>query len=95
MALALDGMQSLPGSDTPQNKGSLFYQTLRKVCILINQISTQLALADSPQKRNIIPLALVRDVRRDGKPVFDWRGNACLELLQNDMGGQGRALEAL
>ncbi|CAJ1443945.1 unnamed protein product [Effrenium voratum] len=34
---------------------------------------------DSPQKRNIIPLPLVRDVRRDGKPVFDWRGNACLD----------------
>ena len=86
---------------TPQNKASLFYQTLHKVCVLINrlegplvigavaatvQIGTQLALADSPQKRNIIPLPLVRAVRRDGKPVFDWRGNACLELLQNDMG---------
>ena len=86
VALVLDGMQSLHGSDTPQNKGSLFYQTLRKVCVLINrlegplvlgavvatvQIGTQLALADSPQKRNIVPLPLVRDVRRDGKPVFD------------------------
>ena len=44
VVLVLDGMQSLHGSDTPQNKGSLFYQTLRKVCVLINRLEGPLVL---------------------------------------------------
>ena len=34
-------------------------------------------------------------VQRGGQPVFNFSGNRLLELVEQDMGGHGRALEAL
>ena len=111
--LALDGMQSLPGFDSPTDKTSLFYKTISKLCQLTTrddgpltivamtatvQLGVQFALADSPQKRHYVKLPLVDKVCRNGKAVFNFTGalhNEVLQLLQSDMDGHGRALEAL
>lgn len=108
--VALDGMQFLPGFDSPTDKTSLFYKTIRKLCQLTTrddgpltiaamaatvQLGVEFALADSPQKRHYVMLPLVDKVCRNGKAVFNFTGNEVLQLLQSDMGGHGRALEAL
>ena len=110
LSLAVDGLHNLPGSENMSNKETPFYNTLQKICECVNrqegplvvaavsatvQVSVEAALADSPQSRIFIQLPLVDVVQRGGQPVFNFSGNRLLELVEQDMGGHGRALEAL
>jgi hypothetical protein len=110
LSLAVDGLHNLPGSENMSNKETPFYTTLQKICEFVNrqegplvvaavsatvQVSIEAALADSPQSRIFIQLPLVDVVQRGGEPVFNFSGNRLLELVEQDMGGHGRALEAL
>ena len=110
LSLAVDGLHNLPGSESMSNKETPFYKTLHKICEFVNrqegplvvaavsatvQASVEAALADSPQSRIFIQLPLVDVVQRGGEPVFNFSGNRLLELMEQDMGGHGRALEEL
>lgn len=110
LSLAVDGLHNLPGSENMSNKETPFYKTLQKICEFVNrqegplvvaavsatvQVSVEAALADSPQSRIFIQLPLVDVVQRGGEPVFNFSGNRLLELMEQDMGGHGRALEEL
>ena len=110
LSLAVDGLHNLPGSESMSNKETPFYKTLQKICEFVNrqegplvvaavsatvQVSVEAALADSPQSRIFIQLPLVDVVQRGGEPVFNFSGNRLLELMEQDMGGHGRALEEL
>jgi len=108
--LGIDGLQMLPGFDEPRRKDTVFYRTLQAVCRLVNdtdgpffvgvvaatvQNCIEQALASSPQARVFIDLPLVDHVSLQGKPVLNVIGDKLLRLLVKDMGGHGRALEAL
>ena len=103
-------MHNVLGSEDMSNKNTSFYKTLQRICEFVNrqegplvvaavsatvQVSIEAALADSPQSRIFIQLPLVDVVQRGGQPVFNFSGNRLLKLVEQDMGGHGRALEAL
>ena len=107
--LALDGIQAFPGFDKPTNKETFFYKSICSVCAVVSrgdgpmvigalsatvQVGMTFALADSPQARHYVSLPLLDEVCRSGKKVFDFEDDV-FKLLYDDMGGHGRALEAL
>jgi hypothetical protein len=109
--IGIDGMQKLDGFEERSEKTGKqkpFYRIMAHVSSLVNHKegplviglmaateSLQTALADSPQRRVNLTLPVVTNVTRLGKPVFDTRDDPLLGLLLQDMGGHGRAVEAL
>ncbi|CAJ1384094.1 unnamed protein product [Effrenium voratum] len=109
VVIGVDGMQGLPGfterSDAA-GKDLPFYQVMQEVCRLINQIegpfvvacvaalqNVKSGLAGSPQARVFLELPRVTAVTRNKQPVLP--GHRLKDLLVEDMGGHGRALECL
>lgn len=106
--LAVDGLQEVPGAGT--DKTSKLYQAMQYVCGFVNRDEDPLVIgavgattpkpvqetiADSPQDRVFIDLPPVSSVTRGGCQVFNTVEDLLLGLLVQDMGGHGRALEAL
>ncbi|CAJ1458204.1 unnamed protein product [Effrenium voratum] len=109
VVIGVDGMQGLPGftehSDAA-GKDLPFYQVMQEVCRLINQIegpfvvacvaalqNVKSGLAGSPHARVFLELPRVTAVTRNKQPVLP--GHRLKDLLVEDMGGHGRALECL
>ncbi|CAJ1402000.1 unnamed protein product [Effrenium voratum] len=109
VVIGVDGMQGLPGfterSDAA-GKDLPFYQVMQEVCRLINQMegpfvvacvaalqNVKSGLAGSPQARVFLELPRVTAVTRNKQPVLP--GHRLKDLLVEDMGGHGRALECL
>ncbi|CAJ1454595.1 unnamed protein product [Effrenium voratum] len=109
VVIGVDGMQGLPGftdrSDAA-GKDLPFYQVMQEVCRLVNQMegpfvvacvaalqNVKSGLAGSPQARVFLELPRVTAVTRNKQPVLP--GHRLKDLLIEDMGGHGRALECL
>ncbi|CAJ1460105.1 unnamed protein product [Effrenium voratum] len=109
VVIGVDGMQGLPGfterSDAA-GKDLPFYQVMQEVCRLVNQVegpfvvacvaalqNVKSGLAGSPQARVFLELPRVTAVTRNKQPVLP--GHRLKDLLVEDMGGHGRALECL
>ncbi|CAJ1398025.1 unnamed protein product [Effrenium voratum] len=109
VVIGVDGMQGLPGfadrSDAA-GKDLPFYQVMQEVCRLVDQVegpfvvacvaalqNVKSGLAGSPQARVFLELPRVTAVTRNKQPVLP--GHRLKDLLVEDMGGHGRALECL
>ncbi|CAE7512777.1 CRN108 [Symbiodinium sp. CCMP2592] len=109
VVLGVDGMQGLEGFDLrAQKPGNVtaFYQVMLEVCRLVNQKASPLVvgcvsatqtldhgLACSPQRRYRLALPHVTRVEENGEDKVP--PHKLKDLLVRDMGGHGRALEAL
>lgn len=102
IVLLIDGLQKLPHE--LRSKISQFYASFSCLSQLVNagrafficcaattiDMPIRDVLADSPQVRVYLSPTIL-----DGKKVIQCDGNFLLEILVDDMGGHGRALEAL
>ncbi|CAJ1388784.1 unnamed protein product [Effrenium voratum] len=109
VVIGVDGMQGLPGFTDRSDavgKDLPFYQVMQEVCRLVNQKegafvvacvaalqNVKSGLAGSPQARVFLELPRVTAVTRNKQPVLP--GHRLKDLLIEDMGGHGRALECL
>ncbi|CAE7853810.1 CRN108, partial [Symbiodinium necroappetens] len=109
VVLGVDGMQGLEGFDLraeEAGKAKPFYEVMLEVCRLVNQEPSPLVvgcvsatetldhgLASSPQLRHRLTLPRVSRVEENGKDMVPH--HRLKNLLVQDMGGHGRALEAL
>ncbi|CAE7829130.1 unnamed protein product, partial [Symbiodinium necroappetens] len=109
VVLGVDGMQGLEGFDLraeEAGKVKPFYEVMLEVCRLVNQKASPLVvgcisatqtldhgLAWSPQRRYRLTLPRVTRVAENGEDKVPL--HPLKDLLVRDMGGHGRALEAL
>ncbi|CAJ1450113.1 unnamed protein product [Effrenium voratum] len=109
VVIGVDGMHGLPGFTDRSDavgKDLPFYQVMQAVCRLVNQKegpfvvacvaalqNVKSGLAGSPQARVFLELPRVTAVTRNKQPVLP--GHRLKDLLVEDMGGHGRALECL
>ena len=109
VVLGVDGMQGLEGFGLradEEGKGKPFYQVMLEVCRLVDQMASPLVvgcitatqlvdhgLASSPQRRCRLTLPRVTRVEENGEDQVP--AHRLKDLLVRDMGGHGRALEAL
>ncbi|CAJ1331980.1 unnamed protein product, partial [Effrenium voratum] len=109
VVIGVDGMHGLPGFTDRSDavgKDLPFYQVMQEVCRLVNQKegpfvvacvaalqNVKSGLAGSPQARVFLELPRVTAVTRNKQPVLP--GHRLKDLLIEDMGGHGRALECL
>ncbi|CAE7678272.1 CRN108 [Symbiodinium necroappetens] len=106
VVLGVDGMQGLEGFEQRGEAGKPFYEVMREVCRLVNQKESALVvgcvtatqsldhgLAFSAQVRHRLTLPRVSRVEEHGEDMVPH--HRLKNLLVQDMGGHGRALEAL
>lgn len=110
VVIGVDGMQKLVGFEQRSNvdsKATPFYQVMGTVCRLVNAEeidplivgsvtaiqSVDHSLAGSSQYRHYVKLPLVDSVKINGEDQV--RNHPLKDVLVEDMGGHGRALEAL
>ncbi|CAG8663658.1 10780_t:CDS:2 [Funneliformis caledonium] len=107
--LIVDGLQTtLINENDGMDKRSLFYSFLTEISLIATNnkypfviacCTATLArpfhqmVADSHQKRVFLPIRSLNPPQKKGKPVF--KDAPLLNMLISDMGGNGRALEAL
>ncbi|GES91215.1 crinkler (CRN) family protein, putative [Rhizophagus clarus] len=107
--LIIDGLQvALENINYGMNKSSLFYSFMTDIALLATNNESPLVIAcctatlarpfnemiaTSHQKRIFLPICSLRPPERDGKPIFE--DTPLHNMLISDMGGNGRALEAL
>jgi hypothetical protein len=103
----LDGIQvAMKRSTDGKDKSSFFYNCINSLgilslsgpfivtcCTATVSIPIHDFLASSQQKRVFLPLTSLKSPRINNNPVFS--DNSVMKMLINDMGGHGRALEAL
>ncbi|CAB5363761.1 unnamed protein product [Rhizophagus irregularis] len=109
VVLIVDGLQtSLIDENDGMNKRSLFYSFLTEISLIATNngypfviacCTATLArpfhqmVADSHQKRVFLPIRSLDPPKRDGDLIF--KDTSLHNMLISDMGGNGRALEAL
>ncbi|CAI2182777.1 11195_t:CDS:2, partial [Funneliformis geosporum] len=107
--LTVDGLQTaLINENDGTDKRSLFYSFLTEISLIATNnkhpfviacCTATLArpfhqmVADSHQKRVFLPIRSLNPPQKKGKPIF--KDTPLLNMLISDMGGNGRALEAL
>ncbi|CAB4435665.1 unnamed protein product [Rhizophagus irregularis] len=107
--LIVDGLQTaLINSDDGMKKESLFYSLMTEISLLATNIESPLVIAcctatlarpfhevvqASHQKRVFLQIRSLDSPKKKNEPVF--KDTPLLNMLVSDMGGNGRALEAL
>lgn len=107
--LIVDGLQNaLLNSDDGMNKDSLFYSLMTEISLIVTNIESPLVIAcctatfarpfhevvlASHQKRVFLQIRSLDSPKEKNEPVF--KDTPLLNMLVSDMGGNGRALEAL
>ncbi|GES91209.1 crinkler (CRN) family protein, putative [Rhizophagus clarus] len=107
--LIIDGLQvALENINDGMDKSSLFYSFMNEIALLVTSNDSPFVIACctatlarpfneiiavSHQRRTFLPIRPLCPPQRDGNPIF--KNTPLHNMLINDMGGNGRALEAL